>query len=71
MTDTSPKSRPWYQPGMPERDIQAWLAAERVAAQAPEIQPTDDVALKVRALYPDFPSWLAVHRAEQVQDPAA
>lgn len=68
---SSVDSAGWYRPGMSERDVQEWLAAERVAAQAPEIAPTDDVALKVRALYLDFPSWLAVHRAEQVQDPAA
>ncbi|MFG2001770.1 hypothetical protein ACGFNU_21725 [Spirillospora sp. NPDC048911] len=65
------ESAAWYRPGMPDREVQEWLAAERAAALAPEIAPTDDIALSLRALFPDFPSWLAAHRAEQVQDPAA
>lgn len=40
-------------------------AADRAAAAGPEIRPGDDVALNLQRLYPDLPTWLAVHRAEQ------
>lgn len=46
-----PESRPaWYHTGMSAEDAAVWEAAERCAAQAPEIRPCDDAYLKLRPL---------------------
>lgn len=62
----------WWKPGMPDAEIAMWEAAERCAMAAPEITPGSDVALKLKALFPDFPQWLREHRASQKPEtPAA
>lgn len=40
-------------------------AAERAAAEAPEIRPGDEIALKIPRLYPVFRTWLVQHRSQQ------
>lgn len=64
-------SRPWHRPGMSASDIHMWQAAERAAAEAPEIQPGDDIALAIQALFQGFAGRVRTGRAVDEQHPAA
>lgn len=67
--DKPVKDRSWYSPGMSPAEIRLWEAAERAAAQAPEIRPGDDVW---RALEPLLGGCLAPDkRPQHAHDPAA
>jgi len=69
---TAPQKPAWWRPGLTPEDTAIWEAAERCANAAPEIRPGDDVALRLKTLYADFPSWLRERRAgRESHHPAA
>lgn len=46
----------WRRPGMSAEDIAVWEAAERAAAAAPEIHPSDEAYMALRPL---LQGWLS------------
>lgn len=51
------KDRPqWRRPGMSAEDIAVWEAAERAAAAAPEMHPSDEAYMALRPL---LQGWLS------------
>lgn len=63
--DTPLESRPWWRPGLSEQEIAEWLSAEKVVAEAPEILPGSDVALRLKRPLADWAVTLEQVRAER------
>jgi hypothetical protein len=59
---TAPQRPEWRTPGMTDAETRIWEAAERSAADAPELTPADDVYL---ALRPILGGCLAPHTREE------
>jgi hypothetical protein len=65
----------WWEPGMSEADIAVYEAADRCAErgyrEAP-IRPGDDIALRLQALFADFPARVRDrHASRERKRPAA
>lgn len=54
--------QPWRKPGMAAEDVAVWEAAERTAAQAPEIRPSDPAYMALRPL---LTGWLSPAPAQE------
>lgn len=62
------RSRPWFRDGMSDAEVRVWEAAEKAAAEAPELNPSDPIWL---ALQPLVGGCLADQPEREAHEPAA